>query len=348
MGATADKPWGSTEDDVPRDLSLAELFQLGYYWETKILLTAVKLDVFSVLNGAALAADDLARATGADPRALELLLNALVAIGVLTKDDERYTNTEVARAHLVRTAPSYVGHLLLLHEAEWKQWGLLEEIVRTGRSPVRGHVFENDPGLGANVLTVLDRIGQQSGPALAKRLDLGKARAFLDLGGGAGTNAIACCKAYPQLRATVFDLPQTLEITSRVVKEAGVEDRVALLPGDFNRDSLGGPYDAILMSDILHYQDDKTNAALVDKCFGHLNAGGRLVVKDRFLDESGTSPAWVTAFAVHILVNTEHGRCYKVREVMDWMSKAGYGSVAELEGSAVVQGVKPVEGGWAQ
>jgi len=32
---------------VPRELSLAEIFQLGYYWETKILLTAVRLDVFS-------------------------------------------------------------------------------------------------------------------------------------------------------------------------------------------------------------------------------------------------------------------------------------------------------------
>ena len=35
---------------VPRELSLAEIFQLGYYWETKILLTAVSLDLFTILD----------------------------------------------------------------------------------------------------------------------------------------------------------------------------------------------------------------------------------------------------------------------------------------------------------
>ncbi|MGH2359916.1 MAG: methyltransferase family protein, partial [bacterium] len=108
---------------MPRELSLAEIFQLGYYWETKILLTAVKLDLFSALGGKQLTATEVAQRIGADERALRLLMNALTAMGVLTKDADRFGNTEVARAHLARTSPSYVGHLLLLHEAEWGNWG---------------------------------------------------------------------------------------------------------------------------------------------------------------------------------------------------------------------------------
>jgi len=73
---------------------------------------------------------------------------------------------------------------------------------------------------------------------------------------------------------------------------------------------------------------------------GHVNPGGRLVIKDRFLDESGTGPAWTTAFAVHILVNTEKGRCYRTADAMRWMRDAGFGDVAELERTAVVQGIK--------
>ena len=151
--------------------------------------------------------------SGADVRALELLLNALVAIRLLTKTGDVYTNTPVATTHLVKHSPQYVGHLLLLHDAEWGNWGKLEAAVTTGRSPVTQHVFETDPALGANVLSVLHRIGQQSGPDLAKRLALGHARTMLDLGGGAGTNAIAFCQVYPQLSATVFDLPTTLPLT---------------------------------------------------------------------------------------------------------------------------------------
>jgi len=326
---------------VPRELSLAEVFQLGYYWEKKILLTAVKLDVFSLLDGQGRSAAELAKQLGADTRALELLLNALVAIRLLAKNETVYANTPVAQTHLVKHGPQYVGHLLLLHDAEWDNWGKLEEAIKTGRSPVSRHVFETDPALGANVLSVLHRIGQQSGPDLAKRLGLGQARTMLDLGGGAGTNAIAFCRVYPTLSATVFDLATTLPLTERTVKEAGVEGRIALKSGDFNRDSLGGPYDVVLMSDILHYQNLATNAALVKKIHAHLNPGGRLVIKDRFLDASGTSPAWTAAFAVHILVNTEQGGCYRTAEAMQWMHDGGYTSVEEIERTAVVQGFKP-------
>ncbi|HEV8540558.1 MAG TPA: methyltransferase [Nitrospiraceae bacterium] len=323
-----------------QELSLAELFQLGYYWETKILLTAVKLDLFTALGEKDRSLSEIARQIEADERSLDLLLNALVAMKVLTKDGGRYANTGVARTHLIKTAPQYVGHLLLLQDAEWNNWGRLEETIRTGRAPVRRHVFETDPELGANVLSVLDRIGQQSGPALAKRLDLGEAVTMLDLGGGAGTNAIAFCAVYPRMRAVIFDLPQTLKVAERAVKEAGFESRITLHAGDFNADPLGGPYDVALMSDVLHYQSPEANATLIQKVLAHLVPGGRLVVKDRFLDEAKTGPAWVTAFAVHILVNTEQGRCYTVSEAAKWMEAAGFQSVTELEKTAVVQGIK--------
>lgn len=329
---------------MPRELSLAEVFQLGYYWETKILLTAVKLDVFSALDGRGRTVSEAAEKLGVDVRALELLLNALVAIRLLSKAGDLYSNTPVAATHLVKHGPQYVGHLLLLHDAEWNNWGKLEEAIQTGRSPVTQHVFETDPGLGANVLSVLHRIGKQSGPDLAKRLALGQARTMLDLGGGAGTNAIAFCQVYPQLSATVFDLQTTLPLTERTVKDAGLEGRIALKAGDFNRDSLGGPYDVVLMSDILHYQDLATNAALVKKVYNHLRPDGRLIIKDRFLDASGTSPAWTAAFAVHILVNTEQGACYRTAEAMQWMHDGGYVSVEEIERTAVVQGVRQPAG----
>jgi len=94
------------------------------------------------------------------------------------------------------------------------------------------------------------------------------------------------------------------------------------------------------MSDILHYQTFETNQALVKKVYDHLAPGGRLVIKDRFLDETGTGPAWTTAFAIHILVNTQQGGCYKISDAMKWMTDAGFDSVIELERTAVVQGTK--------
>ncbi|MGA6826711.1 methyltransferase [Nitrospira sp. NS4] len=325
---------------MSRELSLAEIFQLGYYWETKILLTAVRLDVFSALDGKRKTVGEIAARLGAHEQTLSLLLNALVAMRLLSKEGDIYGNSAAAATHLVRHAPQYIGHLLLLHDAEWENWGKLEQTIKTGQRAVDRHVFETDPELGGNVLAVLHRIGQQSGPDFAKRLQLTGPVRMLDLGGGAGTNAIAFCRVYPDLTATVFDLPATLRLTERTVKEAGLESRISLHPGNFNQDPLGGPYDVALMSDILHYQDFETNAALVKRVFTHLAPGGRLVIKDRFLDEAGTGPAWTTAFAVHILVNTQQGGCYKTGDAIQWMTTAGFASATELERTAVVQGIK--------
>ena len=329
---------------MPRELSLAEIFQLGYYWETKILLTAVKLDLFSALNEPGCTSSELAGRLNLDQPALTILLNALVAMRILKKDEGGYSNTAVAQKHLVKANTDYIGHLLLLHNAEWMNWGRLEETVRTGRSPVQQHVFETDPEMGANVLAVLHRIGRESGPSLAKRMNLKGAKRLLDVGGGAGTNAIAFCKEYPDLLATVFDLPQTLTLTKNIVEEAGLEHRITLAPGNFNTDGFEGLYDVALMSDVLHYQNGLTNAALVRKIHDHLTREGRLIIKDRFLDESGTSPAWTTAFAVHIMMNTENGQCFTAQEAMDWMKQAGFQAVTELEPCAIIQGTKESKG----
>ncbi|WHZ28594.1 MAG: O-methyltransferase, family 2 [Nitrospira sp.] len=325
---------------MSRELSLAEVFQLGYYWETKILLTAVKLDIFSAIGEKPKVVQDIAGRIQADGPTLILLLNALVAMKLLTKESDLYGNSSTALKYLVRHSAQYVGHLLLLHDAEWNNWGNLEETIRTGRRVVDRHVFETDPELGSNVLAVLNRIGQQSGPEFARRLKLTGSERLLDLGGGAGTNAIAFCQVYAELQAVVFDLPATLKLTEKTVKNAGLQSRITLVPGDFNRDQLGGPYEVVLMSDILHYQTFQMNQDLVKKAFVSLAPGGRLIIKDRFLDETGTGPAWTTAFTVHILVNTQHGSCYKCSDAMHWMTVSGFDSIAELEKTAVVQGLK--------
>jgi ubiquinone/menaquinone biosynthesis C-methylase UbiE len=323
-----------------RTLSLAEIFQLGYYWECKVLLTAVKLDVFGALAEGAVTAADVSRRLQTDRKATEVLMNALASIGLLRKSGEQFQNAPETQEYLVKGSPRYAGHLLLLQEAEWDNWGRLESVVRSGRSPVKGHMFQTDPQLAENVLMVLHHVALQHAPTLAKQIDLSRAQTLLDLGGGAGTYALAFCRAYPALKATVFDLPETLRTTERLVKEAGLEGRVRLISGDFNYDELGGPYDAVLMSDVLHYQEAEGNAALVRKVHRALAPSGRLVIKDRFLDEGRTSPAWTAVFAVHILVNTERGRCYTMAEAIQWLKDAGFTSVNELERTTLVQGVK--------
>ena len=65
------------------------LLQLsGSYWQTFTLHAGVKLDVFTSMAEQPLDAAQAATRTGADARAMAMLLNALSAMQLLKKDQE--------------------------------------------------------------------------------------------------------------------------------------------------------------------------------------------------------------------------------------------------------------------
>lgn len=81
----------------------------GGYWKTCALHAAVKLDVFTVIGDAEIAGDAVARETGTDARAMTMLLNALVAMGILQKTEDHFANTEIAGGFLSKDSPKYLG-----------------------------------------------------------------------------------------------------------------------------------------------------------------------------------------------------------------------------------------------
>ena len=323
-----------------RQVSAPSLFQLGYYWEAKIFLTSVKLDIYTPLSGGPKTAKEIAASIKADPPFLERLLDALVAIGLLSRQGERYANTPAVAEFLVKTSPFYMGELMLLQDAEWEDWGKLEEIVRSGRPAVKGNIFMSRPEIGANVLKVLHRMAQRIAPDLAQRIDLSRYKTFLDVGGGAGTYSITFCKRYPQLQATLFDLPQTLYVSQKSIEKEKMEDRIRLVGGNFNEDALPGTFDVIFLSDILHYQTSEENAALIQKLYRATHPGGIVIMKDMFLNEADGDPGWNAIFSIHLLVYTEKGRCFSAAEARGWLEKAGYAYITEVERNTVFTAIK--------
>ncbi len=323
-----------------RELSVPALFQLGYYWEAKIFLTSVKLDLYTTLAGGPKTADEIALAVHADCASLTRLLDALVAIGLLTKQEMRYANTPVVAEFLVKTSPFYMGELMLLQDEEWGHWGNLEKIVQTGRPNVAGHIFMNRPEIGEMVLKVLHRMGQRVAPTLAEKIDLSPYQTLLDVGGGAGTFSIALCKRYPKLSATLFDLPQTLLTTKKQLDKEKMADRVQLVSGDFNKDEFPGMYDVVFLSDILHYQTSEENAALIQRLYRVTNPGGIIIVKDMLINQEVSNPGWNAIFSIHLLVYTEKGRCFPENEVCGWLEKAGFHHVVAVERNTVLTAFK--------
>ena len=118
----------------------------GYYWKTCTLHAGVKLDVFTAIGKERLTAGDVAGKLGVDRRALTMLLNALAAMGLLSKTEEMYSNTPASFAFLSKDSPQYLGFMIMHHHHLVDSWSQLDEAVQTGR-PVRGRVsFADEEG----------------------------------------------------------------------------------------------------------------------------------------------------------------------------------------------------------
>lgn len=290
----------------------------------QLLITANRLGLFAALAGAARTADELAAELGASRRGVAVLGDALVALGVLDKDPEgRYAPDELVRQHLLPGSPRPRAAMLAHRARIYDRWGRLFDAVVRGE-PVPDDAL--DPRLAEDeraFAAAMADVGRESAETTAAAIDWTGVGRALDLGGGPGLYALAFARRAPGLEAVVFDTPGTVEVARENARAAGLEGRVGARGGDAFEDDLGGPYDLVFASNLVHIYSAADNRRLVTRAAAALAPGGRLVLKDFFLDPGGTSPPGAALFAVHMLVATEGGGCYTVDEVDGWFRAAG-------------------------
>lgn len=314
-------------------MDFSELCRLASgYAEARIIQVAVGLGFFDALKDGPLAASAVAAALKSDLRGTDLLLNALAAVGLLEKKEGLFALTEASSAYLVRASPKYLGGMILFESSLWDCWGALAEAVRTGK-PVRApDMYQSDPAETERFIHAMDSLVRARGDAeiVTRVLDLSGVGALLDVGSGPGTYPIYFCRKYPNLRATIFDLPGTLGITEKFVQAEGLESRIRLISGDYRADPIPGTYQMIFLSNIIHAEGSETNAQLMAKLYPCLDRGGKIVIKDHILDDSLAYPPVGAIFSLLMLLTTESGRCYSLREVKGWLEKAGFARVRQI------------------
>jgi predicted O-methyltransferase YrrM len=161
-------------------------------------------------------------------------------------------------------------------------------------------------------------------PGIVALVDPAGARLLLDVGGASGTYTLAFLKAAPEMRATLFDLPEVIEMARERVGAAGMLNRVALVAGDYNRDPLPAGHDLAFVSAIIHQNSAEENVAMFRKIFAALEPGGRIVVRDHVLSPDRIKPRSGALFAVNMLVGTEGGNSYTEAEICDALTQAGF------------------------
>lgn len=310
------------------------------YWQTSVLHAAIKIDLFSVLDEQALRAEELADKIGADKDGLQRLLTALVAIELLVKKDDCFSCTRSAAVFLSRQSPLYLGNIIQHHRQLMESWAHLDEAVMTGQ-PVRTAYAGDDPEWRRNFLLGMHDLAMLLAPKLISQIDLGGRRRLLDLGGGPGTWAIHFCKKYPELQATVYDLPSSRSFAEETVTCFGLQERVGFVGGDFLLEKVSGSYDVVWLSHILHGEGPQEVRIILDNVASVLEPGGLLLIHEFVLDDAGCGPLFPALFSLNMLLGTPAGRSYSGEQLFELLRDAGFKDMQILDlglpgGSSVI------------
>jgi (2Fe-2S) ferredoxin/SAM-dependent methyltransferase len=319
-GMKAREASGAVPDDLYRTIR-------GFQ-DSRVLLSALELDVFTAI-GAGATAQEVAQARDLDPRGATLLLNALVALGLLVKNEGVFRNSARAARFLCASAPDDARAALRHNLSLWSRWSTLTDAVRAGHTVAGGERTAPSDDWTTPFIAAMHRNALLRAPLVVQTV--GPARRLLDVGGGSGAYAIAFAQAHPDLRAVVLDLPSVLPITRAHVAEAELAARVSTREGDLRTDDLGTGHDLVLLSAICHMLSPAENQDLLRRALAALVPGGRVVIQDFIVDEDGTGPLHAALFALNMLVGTAGGQTYSASDYRTWLTAVGYADARLLK-----------------
>jgi SAM-dependent methyltransferase len=291
---------------------------------SRVLLCGAELDLFTLLAEKPLSAQAVAKERDADLRGVTILLDALSASGYLCKTNGRYQTEPSAVPLLSADVPESLLPIILHQGWVWRSWSRLTDIISGKVTANMGETGALAEGSIESFIAAMHVIASKKAPEVVEAVNPGKARRLLDVGGGSGTYTLAFLAAVPEMQATLFDLPRVIEMARNRAQEAGVEDRVNLVAGDFYKDPLPPGHDLALLSAIIHQNSQEENKFLYKRIYDALDPGGRIVVRDYVMSSDRTEPFEGAIFAVNMLAGSQGGNTYTYQEIADSLAAVGF------------------------
>jgi SAM-dependent methyltransferase len=300
------------------------------FQKSRILLSGFELDIFTNIDETGSTGNQIANQLHLDEHACERLMNALVSLGFLTKQNHLFFNTPDSFTFLSKKSSEYLGGLMHSNHL-WNTWSNLTQVVKTGKSAHPAEINERgDNWLFPFINAMHDRAKKQAPQQLAN-IDLSGIKSVLDIGGGSGAYSMEFVTRKPGIEATVFDLPNVVPITKIFLDKEGFSDKIRTLSGDYTTDDLPKGFDLVLLSAIIHSNSLEINRDLIKKCFNSLNQNGKIVIQDWIMNNERTLPVSGAIFAINMLVGTEAGDCFTDQEVTEMLSAAGFKNISRIE-----------------
>ncbi|MCL5674257.1 MAG: methyltransferase domain-containing protein [Candidatus Omnitrophica bacterium] len=316
-------------------VSPGKILDMGWdFARVRTLTTAVELDIFGHIYRGNHTTEKVSSAANTNPRATEMLLNALVGLELLKKNNGQYQLTDDTAEFLVSEKPGFLGgmlkHMMDLHE----NWGHLTECVKTGKPyesvDVQKKAEDFFPSMVKGLFNMNYQASKYAGTYLKeKNINVSS---ILDVAAGSGVWGIGVAQQFENAKLTALDFPEVCKVTKDFISRYKLDSRAECIEGNLRELNFGEEkYDLITLGHICHSEGKANTPKLLKKSWTALKPQGHLLIAEFTPNDEKTGPAVPLLFALNMLVNTSEGDIFTFAELKKLLMDTGFKKVEKLE-----------------
>ena len=306
------------------------------FWASKVLLTAVELDLFTTLGDGTMTAPQLGKALSLHPRGTYDFFDALVALKFLDRDGDgpegKYKSTPQTAAFLNKKSATYIGGLPeMLNSRLFGFWNNLGTALKTGKpqnevkhggKSIFEELYSNQAALG-EFLDAMTGFQAANFAQLAEKFDFTRYKTVSDIGGALALLSRTVGARHQHLTLNSFDLPPVAPLAQKHIKAAGMEERIKTISGDFFKDDLPKA-DVITMGNILHDWNLKNKKMLIKKAYDALPEGGAFIAIENLIDDARRENVFGLLMSLNMLIEFGDAFDYTGADFREWCSEVGF------------------------
>jgi len=316
--------------------------KIDYLEEANILISALELSIFSILEKRSMSANQVSSIAKTQFEGTETLLNALSAMGALTKYKNTYKNTPVTYKYFCELSPEFKKGTVTLKQENRGEYEQLSRIIKKGRD-FKAFEGGDDPKFRNLFTYAMHERSELYADDLADKITRKPVGRLIDLGCGPGSYSVAILKKDKAATATLMDRPVAIKAARKIHKNHQVYKRLKFISGDLFDDEFGVGYNTALLSNVIHIYNIKENRTVFKKIGKVLEKGGRLILYDFFLEDNQIEPYDAALFAITMLLYTKTGKSYTFDEVESLLRNTGFARFKRFKvgyGSSVIEAIK--------